>query len=318
MDIVLDFFDEKILDDVYQSVFPASSTDRLSTFLSSFGSDEHTSLARDNVFRQFTSLYFLTYPMAVALYFLSCTISYYFVFDHRTFEHPKYLKNQLWMEIKSSLYAMPFMTLFTVPWFVAEIRGWTYMYGNISDHGVIYFILQFPLFLAFTDPCIYLIHRALHSKYLYKRLHKAHHKWILPTPFASHAFHPLDGYAQSLPYHIFPFIFPLHKVAYLTLFTFINIWTVLIHDGEYLSNDPIINGAACHSLHHLKFNCNYGQFTTLFDRLGGSYIRPQPELFDKEINRAMWQRQAKEVDDIKKTLEGEDEYVDLSKEKKDN
>lgn len=34
----------------------------------------------------------------------------------------------------------------------------------------------------------------------------------IPTPFASHAFHPLDGFLQSLPYHLYPFIFPLNKV----------------------------------------------------------------------------------------------------------
>ena len=37
-------------------------------------------------------------------------------------------------------------------------------------------------------------------------------QWLVPTPFASHAFHWLDGFAQSSPYHIFVFLFPLHKV----------------------------------------------------------------------------------------------------------
>ena len=50
----------------------------------------------------------------------------------------------------------------------------------------------------------------------------------MPTPFASHAFHPLDGFSQSVPYHMFPFIFPLQKFASVALFAFINIWTVLI------------------------------------------------------------------------------------------
>lgn len=52
----------------------------------------------------------------------------------------------------------------------------------------------------------------------------------MPTPFASHAFHPIDGFAQSVPYHLFPFIFPLQKLAYVALFMFINFWTVLIRE----------------------------------------------------------------------------------------
>src|SRR5690606_12530131 len=110
----------------------------------------------------------------------------------------------------------------------AEIKGYSKLYYNINEHSTWYFFLQFPFFIAFTDCLIYLIHRGLHHPILYKRLHKPHHKWIMPTPYASHAFEPLDGFAQSIPYHLFPMIFPLQKVAYLVLFCFINIWTVMI------------------------------------------------------------------------------------------
>jgi sterol desaturase/sphingolipid hydroxylase (fatty acid hydroxylase superfamily) len=36
----------------------------------------------------------------------------------------------------------------------------------------------------------------------------------------------------------------------------------------------VINGAACHTMHHLYFNYNYGQFTTFWDRVGGTYQVP--------------------------------------------
>ena len=50
----------------------------------------------------------------------------------------------------------------------------------------------------------------------------------VPTPFASHAFHPCDGYIQSLPYHIFIFLFPLHRYLYLGLFVFVNFWSIFV------------------------------------------------------------------------------------------
>lgn len=50
----------------------------------------------------------------------------------------------------------------------------------------------------------------------------------VPTPFASHAFHPLDGYLQSVPYHFFIFVFPLHRWLYLALFVFVNFWSILV------------------------------------------------------------------------------------------
>ena len=51
--------------------------------------------------------------------------------------------------------------------------------------------------------------------------------YAVPTPFAAYAFHPLDGYVQSLPYHIFPYLFPLHRFLFIGLFVFVNFWTIL-------------------------------------------------------------------------------------------
>merc|ERR1711865_723653 len=95
--------------------------------------------------------------------------------------------------------------------------------------------------------------------------------------YASHAFHPLDGFAQSLPYHIYPFLFPLHKGVYLTLFVMVNIWSTSIHDHDYRVPQIlqwIVNGSAHHTDHHLKFTCNYGEYLTIWARLGGSFQDP--------------------------------------------
>jgi len=169
------------------------------------------------------------------------------------------------MEIRQTLWSLPFMAVFTTPFFLAEVRGYSKMYDTTAEGpGLWYNILQFPFFICFTDFCIYWIHRGLHHPLVYKHLHKPHHKWIMPTPYASHAFHPMDGFSQSVPYHVFPFIFPLQKFAYVILFVFINIWTVLIHDGEYISNSPVINGAACHTMHHLYFNYKLVSLSMVF------------------------------------------------------
>jgi Delta7-sterol 5-desaturase len=125
-----------------------------------------------------------------------------------------------------------------------------------------------------------------------------------------------------VPYHLFPFCFPLQKFAYLALFVFIQFWTIMIHDGEYLSSNPLVNGAANHSHHHLHFNYNYGQFFTVFDRLGGTYRKPDDEMFDKEKKYAkdVWERQIKEMVEVQEQVEGDDEReyaVDL-KDKKQN
>ncbi|TEA38384.1 hypothetical protein DBR06_SOUSAS110260, partial [Sousa chinensis] len=131
------------------------------------------------------------------------------------------------------------------------------------------------------------IHRGLHHRLVYKRLHKPHHIWEIPTPFASHAFHPLDGFLQGLPYRIYPFIFPLHKVVHLGLYVLVNIWTVSIHDGDFRVPHifrPFINGSAHHTDHHMLFDYNYGQYFTLWDRIGGSFKNPSSFEGNRPLN----------------------------------
>lgn len=255
-------------------------------------------------------------------YFLFASLSYALIFDKRTMHHPKFIKNQVWLEIVQANQSMPFMALLTAPLMALEVRGYSKLYDTTADGpGFWYNLLQVPLFLVFTDFCIYWIHRYLHHPLIYKRLHKPHHKWIMPTPFASHAFHPVDGFFQSLPYHLFPFLFPLQKVAYVALFIFVNLWSILIHDGEYLTNNPFVNGAACHSLHHSRFEVNYGQFFTGFDRMCGTYRRPEAWMFERELKMSekQWNAESKAVDAFVKEIEGSDDrsYEPYSSTKKD-
>lgn len=276
--------------------------------------------ARTSWIRQLVSLTVITSVFGFILYLLTASISYVLVYDKENEKHPKFLKNQKSMEIKQALSAIPFMSLLTAACFVLEMRGYSKLYWNIDDYPRWYLFAQFPLFLGFTDCGVYFLHRGLHHPWVYKNLHKPHHKWIVSTPFASHAFHPVDGFFQSVPYHVFPFVFPLHKVAYIVLFILVNIWTVMIHDGEYLARDPVINGAAHHTVHHLYFNYNYGQYTSLWDRLGGSYREPEAELYDKKLKnlKRTWKKQSSQMEEIVKTVEDEDTrvYVDTDMEDK--
>jgi Delta7-sterol 5-desaturase len=62
-------------------------------------------------------------------------------------------------------------------------------------------------------------------------------------------------------------------------------------------------------MHHLYFNYNYGQFTTLWDRVGGSYRKPNEELFSREskMGKKEWDRQVKEMEAMVKEVEGVDD-----------
>ena len=289
MDIALDFFDEYVGDKLYSCLenplaklaSPAAANASSSSLsLSSLDLSSApnavssvtaylatvpglSSLPRDSMLRQALSLYAITYVGIFVLYFSVATASYYLIFDKRMEKHPRFLKNQVAKEIAFSLEAFPMLDLLTLPWFVGDVRGHSQLYDSIAEGpfgqqgGVmpwLYMAFSAALFLWFTDFAIYWVHRWLHIPFLYKRLHKPHHKWIsaslssrsllshpvdmhsrahayppaVPTPFASHAFHPVDGYLQSVPYHMACYMFPIHKYMFIGLFSFVNLWSIFV------------------------------------------------------------------------------------------
>jgi len=235
--------------------------------------------APEDISRQYLSLCLLTTIGSYVLYLGLATLNYYFVFDHQLMQHPQFLKNQIRMEIKHATTSIPFMALLIAPLFVLETRGYSRMYMEF-DNTTIGWLKEIASVLSivmFTDCTIYWIHRSFHHRLLYKYIHKPHHKWKVPSPFASHALEPLDAMLQGFPYHIYVFLFPFNKVVWLGLFLVLNLWTISIHDGNNQlpeKLEPFITGAVSHTIHHLYFDYNYGQYTTLWDRLGGTYKDP--------------------------------------------
>lgn len=55
--------------------------------------------------------------------------------------------------------------------------------------------------------------------------------------------------------------------------------------------ESIINGPAHHTLHHMYFVYNYGQYFTWADKVGGSYRHPKTE--DDPLNTILEQEEAK-------------------------
>ncbi|PRP83168.1 lathosterol oxidase [Planoprotostelium fungivorum] len=247
-------------------------------------------VSHDHWVRQLISTYLILFVGAYLMYFTGAGFSWYFFFDKNLRKDKRWLKNQELLEMGYSARAMPVMAIPMSLIFLAEIRGYSQLHEN-PIHGVSGWMgvaAQILAFLAFTDMLIYFIHRGLHLPWLYVRFHKPHHKWIVTSPFSSHAFHPLDGFAQALPYHIYVFMFPMNKWVYLSLFVLVNYWTISIHDGLGVYSGEVLNGSDHHVIHHRQFNYNYGQYFTLWDKLLGTHRKPTPKnLFAAEPPRGV-------------------------------
>jgi len=179
---------------------------------------------------------------------------------------PEYEPNykEMWREITFSVKSLVTMSAMVTPSEILVHKGFTKLYGNVDEYGIVYFILSPILFLLFSDFIIYWVHRFLHHRLFYKYIHKPHHSFVHTTPFAAFAFHPLDGYMQGVAYHIFVYFIPFHTFMHLASLAIVGLWTINIHDRVDMGI-PLINGAGHHRVHHLTFNHNYGQYFVICD-----------------------------------------------------
>lgn len=188
MDVALEILDPLVFDKAYAYLVPAP-TAAAAHFNGSSAATTHDALAytadfagsawaRDNIVRQCISILIVTQIGASGLYWVFSALSYYLIFDRRLEYHPRFLKNQIRQEMISSMSAVPFINILTLPWFLAEVRGKSLLYTNVEDYGWSWMVVSAVLFMIWNDFLIYWIHRLEHHPSVYKYIHKPHHKWI--------------------------------------------------------------------------------------------------------------------------------------------
>ncbi|MFW5877222.1 MAG: sterol desaturase family protein [Myxococcota bacterium] len=165
-------------------------------------------------------------------------------------------------------------------------RGYGKIYTDVDEHGWGYLIFSVLLLVALSETLVYWAHRFLHWGKAWDKLHKYHHQFDRPTPWAGVAFHPADSFLQGLPHHLAAFLFPLHTDVYVVSVALLTVWAVSIHDRVSIVRWGVINYAGHHTMHHYYDDYNFGQYFTFWDRLMGTYRSPRdPEHWPPEQDR---------------------------------
>ncbi len=166
----------------------------------------------------------------------------------------------------------------------AWLHGGTKIYTDWSAHGgAPYLLLSAFLYLLVQDSYYYWAHRLMHAPRLFKWMHAGHHRSRQPTPFASFAFDPAEAVVTAWLLPAMTCFIPVHIGVVIALLALMTVTAVMNHSGWEMLPQSFVYGpigrqlisATHHSLHHTRFDANYGLYFRLWDRIMGTDAMPQ-------------------------------------------
>ena len=167
-------------------------------------------------------------------------------------------------------------------------------------------VISLILVVAVSDFWEWGYHRLGHTFAGFWSVHKHHHVFFNPSPFAVIADEYVDQFFRALPLLLFPVLVPINMdVMFFTYGLFFYAYGVYLHWGyesPYLSaHNPILNTAYHHYCHHAKailnkpYHCGF--FFKIWDQLtGGMY--PTDKCFCCQCEAKKGNRQRKHFADV--------------------
>ncbi|MGB1234201.1 MAG: sterol desaturase family protein [Planktomarina sp.] len=137
----------------------------------------------------------------------------------------------------------------------------------------IWFIAFFLLIPVWESFYFYWIHRALHSRIMY-RFHALHHRNTDVGPWSGLSMHPLEHvmYFGTAFIHFFVPTHPVHIIAHLMFYGLYAITTHTGFEGLFSGQKKRVHlGQFHHQMHHRFFEVNYGTPEVPWDKFFGTF-----------------------------------------------
>ena len=176
-------------------------------------------------------------------------------------------------EITYSLSTVLIFSLVGFAVYAASQQGLFRIYGGeLPGAGKIF--LEFIAIVLLHDAYFYWVHRAMHTRWLFRRVHRLHHKSKTPTPWAAYAFAPAEAVLEAGILPVAALLVPMHELTVFLFVTHMIVRNVVSHAGVELFpgwwlKAPFLRAFTTtthHDLHHSHGGYNFGLYFTWWDR----------------------------------------------------
>ena len=138
-------------------------------------------------------------------------------------------------------------------------------------------VVELFVFAALDDFLYYWMHRALHTRWLFKKIHGVHHRIVTPWAVTGHFMHPAEYVATGLLMLVGPMLLGAHVVTALVWIA-IRQWEAAEgHSGYAFPWSPSklfpgSDGAVHHDAHHALVRGNFAGYFPHCDRWFGTLV----------------------------------------------
>ena len=179
-----------------------------------------------------------------------------------------------WSLLSAAIYGIP---AGVVAW-GWQARGWTRIYTGWHDWPLWYLPLSVLLYLLAHDTWFYWTHRLMHRPAWFRLAHAVHHASRPPTAWAAMSFHPIEAVSGAVVIPALVFLIPIHVAMLGVVLAIMTVMGVTNHMGWEMFPRSLVHSraggwlitASHHHHHHEHYQCNYGLYFRLWDRLCGT------------------------------------------------
>ena len=193
---------------------------------------------------------------------------------------------QVAKEIKSSLSTLAIFAAIATFVFCCWRNGYSSVTTEPMPPG--YHLFSVVALMLIHDTHVYWMHRHMHTKLLYRLVHKEHHDSSSPTPWATYS---NTTWETLMNCALWPLCFtiPVHPAVVVLLVFTENIYNTFGHLGyEFFPMNMMKNRwisavqatPSHHDAHHRWYRGNYGHYFNFWDRVMGTELKQYTALIN--------------------------------------